>query len=145
MSLSRGLRVGGACSSRAQYYIHQARYHKQIGGTVGTKNIDLLLDKDAHVHRPMLQYALFIHIVQLSSIHPDGFRPSLHLHLCIILPPFYKTLHKSIPPIFLSAHSLASRIPLSVLTKIHSPGFLRPFTYPVSFPLASVAMPSASI
>jgi len=39
------------------------------------------------------------------------------------------------PPIFLSTHSLASMIPLSVLTKIHSPTALMPLMRCASLPL----------
>lgn len=47
----------------------------------------------------------------------------------------HQTRHKTMPPIFLSTHSLASMIPLSVLTKMHSPTCLKPLTNFASFPL----------
>ena len=81
-----------------------------------------------------------IHAHRLSSVfHLPTPKPTA------ILNPLHKTLHKSIPPIFLSTHSLASKIPLSVLTNKHSPGFPIPFTLPASLPLTNLPNPSASI
>lgn len=45
--------------------------------------------------------------------------------------PHHRTLHISIPPIFRSTHSLASKMPTSVLTYIHSPVLVNPWTYPL--------------
>lgn len=59
--------------------------------------------------------------------------------------PCYRTLHNNIPPIFLSTHSLASRMPLSVLTYRHSPGRVKPSTYPFLLPRVKDRSPSTSI
>lgn len=40
----------------------------------------------------------------------------------------YHTLQSAIPPILLSTQSLASSIPRSVVTNMHSPGWVNPFT-----------------
>lgn len=70
--------------------------------------------------------------------------PNLVLVFCVSTIS-YNTLHNSIPPTFLSTHSLASKIPLSVLINIHSPGFVSPFTNPASLPRTIFPRPSTSI
>lgn len=57
----------------------------------------------------------------------------------------YDTLQRSIPPIFLSTHSLDSIMPLSVVRYKHSPGLVKPFTYPACLPLTICPRPSISI
>src|SRR5262249_23019673 len=69
------------------------------------------------------------------------FPPSLSVHGTLR----HLTLHNNIPPIFRSTHSLASMTPLSVMTKRHSPGFVRPFTYPLCLPNTILLKPSTSI
>lgn len=55
------------------------------------------------------------------------------------------TLHSNWPPIFLSTHSLLSKIPRSVITYKHSPGRVNPFTYALLLPSTNLFRPSTSI
>lgn len=76
----------------------------------------------------IIMYTLFIH-------NPSNPYTCLH-HL---------TRQSNIPPIFLSTHSLASKIPLSVQTNIHSPTLVNPGTIPTLPPNTIFLNPSTSI
>lgn len=49
-----------------------------------------------------------------------------HPSLPRAMPSIYDTRHSTMPPILLSTHSLASRMPRSVVKNMHSPGVARP-------------------
>ena len=62
-----------------------------------------------------------------------------NLHFIVPLARHYQTLHNTIPPTLLSTHSLLSKIPRSVETYMHSPGLVKPSTYPAFRPLVMIS------
>lgn len=75
-----------------------------------------------------IMYILFIHSMNTKPYHL-----------------YQRTRQSNIPPIFLSTHSLASNIPLSVQTNIHSPTLVNPGTIPTLPPNTIFRSPSTSI